>query len=177
MPHVSVFLGVSLDGFIAREDGTLDWLERFQDPSEDFGYAAFMSEVDTLVMGRNTHDTVLGFGPWPFEGKRVVVLTNRPLEANNGEETHAGPLTPLMERFDAEGVKHVYLDGGVAVRHGLAEGLVDRLTLSWIPVQIGQGRRLFEAGLPPCEWNLERVERFENGIVQIQYNRQESIVE
>ena len=77
-PQCSVYIATSIDGYIARLDGSLDWLARVEAEGEDYGYASFFAGVDVLVIGRNTYDTVLGFGQWPYEGKRCVVLTNRP---------------------------------------------------------------------------------------------------
>src|SRR5260370_8702 len=85
----AVFIAVSLDGFIARPDGSLDWLEPF--PNEDNGYEAFFAGVDALVIGRGTYDTVLGFRVWPYRGKRVIVCTSRPASPAHGEELWSGP--------------------------------------------------------------------------------------
>jgi dihydrofolate reductase len=167
--RVSVFVGVSIDGFIAREDGSLDYLKPFE--GENHGYDEFMNAIDALIVGRSTYDTVLGFDPWPWEGVRVVVLTHRPLTARHGETSHAGALAPLVARLSAEGVRGVYLDGGVAIRQGLEEDLVDAMTISTIPVMIGSGRRLF--GGPPRtkRWTLVTVRQFPSGLVQARYER------
>lgn len=171
-PRVSVYLGVSLDLRIARDDGRLDWLERFNDPAVgDYGYAAFMETVDTLVMGRSTFDTVLGFGAWPFGAKRVVVFTNRPLATNPGVETSSGPLTTALEELHARGARHVYLDGGRLVQQGLAEGIVDALTLSIVPLVLGSGRPLFTNGLPELSLQLVGSQAFATGLVQLRYQR------
>lgn len=79
LPRVSIYLALSLDGFIAREDGSLDWLERVQAEGEDYGYAAFYAGIDAVLLGRKTFDTVLGFGAWPYEGRPVYVLSSRDL--------------------------------------------------------------------------------------------------
>ncbi len=171
-PHVAVFIATSVDQCIARDDGTIDWLARVQqDPSEDYGYAAFMASVDAVVIGRATYDTVLGFDPWPYEGKRVVVLTHRALTATRGEETHRGSLAPLFEKLGAEGVKRVYLDGGETIREGLAEGLIDELTLSVVPVLLGSGRPLFVRGLPETDLRLVDAKSFPSGLAQLRYAR------
>ncbi len=171
-PHVAVFIATSVDQFIARDDGSIDWLARVQrDPAEDFGYAAFMASVDALVVGRATYDTVLGFDAWPYEGKRVVVLTHRPVTATHGEETHHGALAPLFEKLGAEGVKRVYIDGGETIREGLAEGLIDELTLSLVPVLLGSGRPLFVRGLPETDLRLIDAKSFPSGLVQLRYAR------
>jgi dihydrofolate reductase len=171
-PLVAVYIAVSLDHYIARDDGSLDWLARVQgDGGEDYGYAAFMASVDALVLGRSTWDTVLGFDAWPYEAKRVVVLTHRALSATHGEETHAGALAPLFERLGAEGVTRVYLDGGAAIRQALAEGLVDELTLSVVPVLLGAGRPLFARGLPELSMRLVEAKGYPSGLAQLRYVR------
>lgn len=167
--RVSVFVGVSIDGFMAREDGSLDYLEPFE--SENHGYDDFMRSIDALVVGRATYDTVLGFDAWPWEGKRVLVLTHRGLEARHGETTHEGPLAPLVARLAAEGVGRVYLDGGIAIRQGLDEDLVDDMTISTAPVTIGTGRRLFGGPPQTKSWTLVSVQRYPSGLVQARYER------
>lgn len=168
-PRVSVYIATSLDQFIARPDGGLDWLDTVLQPGEDYGYAAFMATVDTLVVGRATYDTVLGFGEWPYTGKRVAVLTHRPFVPQFGEELCSGALVPILNRLGTEGVRHVYLDGGNAVRQGLAEGVVDELTLSIVPRLLGRGRPLFGDIVPEVSWTLVSSRSFPTGLVQLRY--------
>jgi dihydrofolate reductase len=169
-PRVSVYLGVSLDGCIARPDGRLDWLDPFNDPAlGDYGYADFSASVDTMVLGRATFDTVLGFGAWPYEGKRVVVMSGRPLPADAKAERAEGALLPVLERLAADGARHVYLDGGALVRQGLREGVVDALTLSVMPLVLGAGRRLFDDSLSTLPLRLVDSRAFPNGVVQVRY--------
>ena len=168
-PQVSVYIAVSLDGFIARADGRLDWLEPMQVPNEDYGYSQFFSSIDAVVMGRATYDTALGFDAWPFETKRVAVLTHRPLDSRHGETAHQGALTPLLASLVAEGIRHVYLDGGKVIRQGLTERVVDELTLSTVPVVLGKGRPLFDASLPESSWTLLSSRPFASGLVQSRY--------
>jgi dihydrofolate reductase len=162
-----VYLGLSLDGCIARPDGRLDWLEPFNDPAiGDYGYADFSASVDTVVMGRTTFDTVLGFGAWPYEGKRVVVMSGRALPPDAKAERAEGALAPVLAGL---GARHVYLDGGALVRQGLREGVVDALTLSVMPVVLGAGRRLFDDSLPTMPLQLVDSRSFPNGVVQLRY--------
>jgi dihydrofolate reductase len=171
-PKVSVFLALSLDGFIAGPDDDLAWLEPYAtDNSEETGYESLMRDVDTLVMGRNTYDKVLTFGSWPYQGKRVVVLTHRPLAARHAEATQSGPLDHVLERLHGGGVRHVYLDGGQAVRQGLANELVDVLTLSWVPVMLGRGVSLFAGMHHPPAWIVHAVRPLPSGLVQTVYRR------
>ena len=165
----AVFIAVSLDGFIARPDGGLDWLEPFH--NEDHGYEAFFAGVDALVIGRGTYDTVLGFPVWPYRGKRVIVCTSRPASPAHGEELWSGPPRALAERLDREGVRRVYLDGGALIRGFLHEGLVDELTVDVVPLVLGAGRPLFASGLPELPLHLLEAKSFSSGLMQLRYAR------
>jgi len=168
--QVSVFVGMSIDGFIARPDGRLDFLSPFE--GEEHGYEEHMKSIDALVVGRATWETVQGFAAWPWTGRRVIVLTHRPLDAAHGEETHSGQLAPLAARLASEGIAHIYLDGGIAIRCGLDEDLVDDMTISLVPRTIGQGIRLFAGAQPTTTaWRLSRVNRFSSGVVQVRWER------
>ena len=168
-PRCSVFIAASLDGFIARRDGGLDWLSIVETPGEDYGYARFFGDVDALVMGRGTYDTVRGFPAWPYGDKRCVVLAHHPPEAQHGETFHAGPSAPLLERLHADGVRRVYVDGGAVIRQFLGEGLIDDITLSIIPVILGDGIRLFDGGGAGRRLRLRASQAFASGLVQLTY--------
>jgi dihydrofolate reductase len=167
--RISVFVGVSIDGFIASEDGGLDFLDPYG--GEEHGYEEFIRSIDAIVVGRTTYDTVLAFPDWPYEGKRVVVLTHRPLVPRRGETTHAGALAPLAAGLAAEGVRRVYLDGGVAIRQGLDEDLVDDMTISTVPVTLGAGRPLFGGTPHTTRWTLTSFRSLSSGLVQGRYER------
>ncbi len=167
----AVFIAVSLDGFIARPDGGIEWLRPFE--SEEHGYGAFFAGVDALVIGRGTYETVLGFPSWPYGGKRVIVCTSRPANPAHGEELWSGPPRALAERLDREGVRRVYLDGGALIRSFLREGLpVDELTINVVPLILGAGRPLFASGLPELPLRLLEAKTFPSGLVQLRYARE-----
>lgn len=168
-PHVHVFVAASLDGFIADAQGDLAWLSAFDDPPEQTGYAGLSAKTDTFVLGRNTYDTVRGFDAWPYAGKRVVVLTNRGLDGAHGEEGHAGSLEGLLQDLWQQGSRHVYLDGGQAIRQGLRSGCVDELTISWAPLVLGAGVPLFGAELPLTRCQLVASRSLPSGLVQSVY--------
>lgn len=170
-PQISVYIGCSLDGFIARPDGGLDFLDFVDTRGEDHGYHAFYATCDAIVAGRATLDVVLGFPEWPWKDKRVIVCTNRPVPPGLPIETHAGPLAPLFERLGAEGVRRVYLDGGATIRGALAEGLVDDMTITTVPVLIGHGLPLFGGPVAHERWKLERHVSFPSGFVQGTWTR------
>lgn len=166
-PQVSVFVGISLDGYLAGEGGDLSWLSAFQThPPEDTGYDDLMARADVLVQGRNTYDTVRTFETWPYTGKRVIVLTRRPLLPQYGETIHEGPLPALLKTLQAEGCRHVYLDGGVVVREALNADVVDTLVLNWVPVVLGKGIPLFREGVRASHWVTHSMRHFSNGIIQ-----------
>lgn len=172
----SVFIATSLDGYISRPDGAIDWLETANTtvpPGEDCGYAAFMDSVDALVMGRNTFDLVLGFPEWPYGDKPVIVLTNRPLQlpaalpptVSISNETPAA----LTARLAREGVRRIYVDGGITIQRFLAAGLIDDLTVTSIPVLLGSGRRLFGALEADVPLELVASRAYPFGFVQSTY--------
>ncbi len=176
---VSVYIATSLDGFIARANGDLDWLPGSDGESaatasgEDYGYHDFMASVDVLVMGRHTFEKVLSFGQWPYGDKRVVVLTNS--LSNPGEglpatvEFASGSPTKIYEELRSAGVEHVYLDGGKTIQAFLDAGLIDELILTRIPVLIGSGIPLFGPLGSDRKLRHIRSEAYANGIVQCHY--------
>ena len=171
-PFVSAFLGISIDGCIAGENGDLSWLAELAPDSPDAtGYTALMEQVDTLLIGRTTYDAVLGFEPWPYAGKRVVVLSHRDFAPRHGEQRREGGVRAVLEGLAEEGCRHVYLDGGAVIRAGLREGVIDSLTLSVLPVVLGRGVRLFEDGLPRSGWRLDGTRQLPSGVVQLRYRK------
>src|SRR5438270_7798218 len=141
----SVFVGTSLDGFIARLNGAFDFLP--PDGGEPHGYDEFMASVDTLVIGRKTFETVVALPIWPYSGKRVVVLSSRPLSLSavpaGAVEQMAGPPAEIVAKLAASGARHLYVDGGLTIQGFLRAGLVQRLTITRVPVLIGDGIPLF----------------------------------
>jgi dihydrofolate reductase len=165
----SVFIAASLDGFIARPDGGIDWLARVERPGEDYGYQKFHDSIDTLIVGRKTYETALGFPSWPYGGKRCIVLTHGAREAPHDEEFFAGDPATLVARLTAEGMRRAYVDGGSVIQQFLTAGLVTDLTLSIIPVLLGEGVRLFGATGRDLPLRLAGSRTFDSGLVQLEY--------
>jgi dihydrofolate reductase len=169
--QASVFVGASVDGFIARPDGGLDWLP--VGGGEPHGYDAFMATVDALVVGRNTYEIVLGFDAWPFGAKPVFVLsTGTLLPAPGGAvvERLSGAPAEIVSRLAARGVGHIYVDGGITIQRFLGAGLIQRLIITRVPVLLGQGIPLF--GAVPGDIKLRHVatRSFASGLVQSEYH-------
>jgi dihydrofolate reductase len=165
----SIYIATSLDGFIARRDHTLDWLELVRLEGEDYGYFDFMESVDCILLGRNTYNAVRNFEKWPYGEKKVFVLTHRPFSPIKNEVQVSGGLKSILEELEANGLKHVYIDGGSVCRLGLTEGIITDITLSVIPILLGDGISLF--GELNKEVNLQHLKTkdFKSGLVQISY--------
>jgi dihydrofolate reductase len=143
----SVFIGSSVDGFIARANGELDFLP--MGGGEDYGYKEFMAGVDTLVIGRGTYETVMKYPEWPYGQKRVVVLSGAKLDLQTVRtrgarvEQMSGEPTEIMAKLERSGTKSVYIDGGVTIQRFLRAGLIGKMIITRVPVLIGQGIPLF----------------------------------
>ncbi|HEY8258502.1 MAG TPA: dihydrofolate reductase family protein [Gemmatimonadales bacterium] len=166
----SVFIGTSLDGFIARPDGGLDWLPA--GGGEEHGYEAFISSVDALIIGRKTFEIVLAFDTWPYEKKPVFVLSTRPLApAPPGAvvERMEGNPEDIVARLAARSFRHAYVDGGITIQRFLRAGLIQRLIITRVPVLIGAGIPLF--GATDRDIRLEHVatRQYASGLVQSEY--------
>ena len=172
---VSVFIATSLDGFIARANGDLDWLAggAREDSSEDYGYKAFMETVDVLVMGRHTYEKVLTFGEWPYGSKPVIVLSSTlvhiPVRLAASVECMACPPSELVRRLAERGARHLYVDGGKTIQGFLEAGFIQQLIITRIPILIGRGIPLF--GPLTHDIRLQHIEtrQFPNGLLQSKY--------
>jgi len=166
----SVFIGTSVDGFIARPNGDLDFLP--PGGGEPHGYAEFMDSVDALVIGRKTYETVLPFDTWPYGEKPVFVLSTRALApAPTGAivEHMSGKPPEIVSRLEARGIGHVYVDGGITIQRFLRAGMIQRLIITRVPVLIGDGIPLF--GSLPNDVRLCHVmtQQYPSGLVQSEY--------
>ena len=176
MPECALFVGVSLDGFIARPKGELDWLmgEGGGDSAE-YGYNEFIAGIDAIVMGRRTFEKVLTFDKWYYGHKRVVVLSTRPLDlsvarARGGVvELMAGPPAEIVANLGASGARRLYVGGGITIQQFLRAGLIHRLIISRLPVLIGEGIPLF--GSLPRDIRLSHIatRTYPGGMVQSEY--------
>jgi dihydrofolate reductase len=168
---LSVFIGTSLDGFIARPNGDLDFLP--EGGGEPHGYDEFFAIVDALVIGRKTFETVLTFKAWPYGDKRVVVLSSRPLDlsaaAGGVVEQMSGTPDEIVAKLAASGAHHLYIDGGITIQRFLRAGLIGRLIITRVPVLIGEGIPLF--GALPRDIRLRHVatRHYPSGLVQSEY--------
>jgi dihydrofolate reductase len=167
---VSVFVGTSVDSFIARPNGNLDFLP--PGGGEPHGYNEFIATVDAIVIGRKTFETVLAMEAWPYGDKRVVVLSSRAIDLSGARgvvEQMAGPPVEIVSRLAATGAHHLYVDGGITIQRFLQAGLIQRLVITRVPVLIGDGIPLF--GSLPRDIRLRHIatRHYPSGLVQSEY--------
>jgi dihydrofolate reductase len=166
----SVFIGTSVDGFIARKNDALDFLP---EDCEPHGYTEFMAGIDSIVMGRKTFEKVLTFGAWPYGEKRVVVLGSRPIDlsvvSGGVVEQMAGEPAEIVAQLAVRGVHNLYIDGGVTIQRFLRAGMIQRLIITRVPVLIGEGVPLFG----PLEHDVRlrhiATRHYPSGLVQSEY--------
>ena len=171
MPEVILYIAASLDGYIARQDGDIDWLASVERPDTDYGYAPFYQSIDVALRGRKTYELALSFGEWPYPGKPSVVFTHRNLRSERDDVTFtsARPQAVLAD-LAARGMKRAWLVGGAELVAAFQkERLIDEYIVSMIPVILGAGIPLFlstgvEQGLA-----LVDSQRFPSGLVQMTY--------
>jgi dihydrofolate reductase len=167
----SVFVGASVDGFIARTDGGLDWLPA--GGGEPHGYDEFMASVDAIVIGRNTFEIVLCFDPWPYGDKRVVVLSSRPLDLSvvrgGRVEQRAGDPATIIAELAADGAPNLYIDGGITIQRFLRAGVIERLIVTRVPVLIGEGIPLFGSLDRDIRLSHIATRSYPSGLVQSDY--------
>src|SRR5437879_4164023 len=168
----SVFVGTSVDGFIARPNGDFDFLP--PGGGEPHGYDEFIATVDAIVIGRNTYEKVLTFPEWPYGKKRVVVLSSRPVDlpaAGKGPvvEQMSGTPAEIVARLTKSGAHHLYVDGGITIQGFLRAGLVDRLVITRVPVLIGEGIPLFGSLARDLRLRHVMTRHFPSGLVQSEY--------
>ncbi len=169
---VILYTAQSIDGYIAKENGAIDWLEKeeFGLDSEDFGYKNFYDSVDTTIMGKNTYDQIRSFdGPFPYADKKNFVLTHHTDLDDNVSPTQED-LNVLIPSLLAQEGKNIWLVGGGIINAEFAKlGLIDELILTIIPTALGKGVSLFEELELDTFFDLSSVRSYENGFVQLRY--------
>ena len=168
---VSVFCGTSVDGFLARLDDTFDFLDTPE--AGPHGFTEFFNIVDVVVIGRRTFEVVQKLGHFGLYGKKqVVVLSSKPLDLSSIKariEQMSGTPQEILGQLEKRGFKHAYVDGGITIQRFLTAGLVDHITVTRVPVLIGNGISLF--GPLPRDIHLRHAETrsYKGGLVQSKY--------
>jgi len=176
MLRCSVYIAASLDGFIARKNGALDWLPGSDGESsddEDYGFHAFFASIDTLVMGRNTYEQACSFKEWPYRGKRVLVLSSQfpeqPQHLVEGVEGTSWPPQVVVQHLASCGATHLYIDGGKTIQSFLQACLIQEITITQIPILLGEGIPLFGPLAQDIKLTHVATQTFATGFVQSKY--------
>lgn len=175
MRKLSLFIAASLDGYIAGPNDDLSFLKMVEKEGEDYGYGAFTSTVDTIIIGRRTYDYVLkeiGAAHYDNGHNHVYVITQTMRPASGNTTFYAGKVSDLVHQLKSQDGKHIYCDGGAQVINELLhEDLVDEMIISIIPILLGKGIRLFADGRPQQVLELVHTQTFDTGLVQLHYRR------
>jgi dihydrofolate reductase len=169
---LSVFCGVSVDGFLARPDDALDFLSTGE--QEPHGFSEFLASVDVVVIGRRTFEVVMKLGHLGLYGKKpIIVLSSRPIDLSSSKDATvarmAGEPGEIVEHLESRGFKHGYVDGGIAIQRFLAAGCIDRITITRVPVLIGTGIPLFGPVRHDIKLRHIATSSLSGGLVQSEY--------
>ncbi len=172
-----VYIACSLDGFIAKPDGNLDWLINIPNANnDDYGYSKYIEKIDGIIMGKNTFETVLSFPEWPYQ-KPVFVLSNSlktiPEEVKDKVEVVSGDITEIIESLNQRGIKNIYIDGGKTIQSFLKEDLIDEMIVTTVATILGEGISLFGNIGIEKHFRIEKVERLNEYMVKTYYKREE----
>ncbi len=173
--QATAFIAASLDGYIARPDNSIDWLENASsDATEDFGYEAFISTVSCVVMGRKTFERILTFPEWPYRHHRAIIMSSSlktiPKSLGDNVQLFNGTVQEVVQLLEAEGDSHLYVDGSRVIQDFISAGLLTDLTLTTVPILLGAGIPLFGGPLKK-DINVIHLatKAYHNGFVQTQY--------
>ena len=172
--NTTVYIGTSLDGFIARMDGNIEWLTEFANTEAVHAYEEFMSSIDAIVIGRGTFEKILSFPSWPYE-KKAFVLSNslKLLPDKLRDKATLLSMKPkeILNHISGMGFSGIYVDGGKVIQGFLQEDLIDELIISKVPVLIGNGIPLFGFLSVDLKFKHIRTETQSNGLVRSYYKR------
>lgn len=175
MRKLSLFIATSLDGYIAKPNDDLSFLKLVEKEGEDYGYAEFIANIDTIILGRRTYDWVLreiGTSHYDNGERNVYVITRTERQSVGNTKFHTGNLTELVQQIKSENGKNIYCDGGAEiVNELLISDLIDEFIVSIVPVLVGDGIRLFKDGRPEQQLELVSTKAFDTGLIQLHYKR------
>jgi dihydrofolate reductase len=173
MPRIKLYIATSLDGFIARENGSIDWLTKYENnPETDYSYSEFYASIGKVLMGRKTYQQVLGFGEWPYREKKSYVFTRQkePIRRENNVEFISEDIGEFVRQLKRNTEEDIWLVGGSQIiKVFFEENLVQDLIVFVVPIILGSGIPLFDHIGKEIGFRTGRVERYENGLVKLEY--------
>lgn len=179
----SVFIATSVDGFIAKKDGSVDWLHTAGNPDvdmgsqADMGMNAYISSVDCMIMGRKCMDVISSMNltpeQWPYGDIKIIVLSNTikeaPTNMKDKVEMYSGDLKALVSRLENDGYKHAYIDGGTTIQAFINLKLINEITITKTPVLLGEGKPLFGKTFKDIKLEKAHAVAFPNDFIQLKY--------
>ena len=170
-----IYIATSIDGFIAKKDGGIDWLFEVPNPdSSDFGFSDFIKNIDAIVMGRNTYELVLTFGNWPYN-KPVFVLSKTlksvPNNLSDKVEILNGNPNFVVKELNSRNYLNLYIDGGKTIQEFLKQELIDEIIITRIPILLGEGIPLFDILTKDQKYEHIKTDVFNNALVKSHYRR------
>ncbi|MDY9925111.1 dihydrofolate reductase family protein [Methanosarcina sp.] len=172
-PKIKLYIACSLDGYIAREDGSIDWLTKYEiNPETDYGYSEFYASIGTVLMGRKTYEQVLGFGDWPYGEKKSYVFTRQkePLRREKNVEFVSGDIGGFARHLKENTEEDIWLVGGSQlIKVFLEENLVEDMIVFVVPIILGSGIPLFDRIGKEIRLRIINTERYESGLVRLEY--------
>ena len=175
MRKIIIYSASSMDGYIAKEDGDIEWLENLPNPEKtDYGYSEFYDSIDTTIMGNSTYQKIKSFDiPFPYVGKKSYVLSKNTKLSDNEDVSFSSKPLALIEKLKNESGKNIWVVGGGKINSLLLQyDLVDKLIISYIPIILGKGIKLFADSAPAKYFVLEDIQKFENGVLNVVYSKQ-----
>ncbi len=173
MPRIKLYIATSLDGFIARENGSIDWLTKYENnPETDYGYSEFYASIGKVLMGRKTYEQALGFGEWPYREKKSYIFTRQkePMRRENNVEFVSEDIGEFVRQLKRNTEEDIWLVGGSQIiKVFFEENLVQDLIVFVVPIILGSGIPLFDHIGKEIGFRTGRVERYENGLVKLEY--------
>ncbi|MEH2369566.1 dihydrofolate reductase family protein [Nostoc sp.] len=173
MTKVTLYIAASLDGYIARSDGGIDWLSLLDTEDEDYGYTDFYESIDAILLGSKTYEVGLGFDRWPYPEKKSFVFTQRHLQSEREDVVFVSdPVKQALANIEAQGFKNIWLvGGGKLINSFLQHSLIDEYIISTIPTILGGGIHLFPPPTPEEKLELINSKQYPNGLLQAHYRR------
>lgn len=170
---VILYIASSIDGYIAKPNDNLDFLSIVEQKGEDYGYAEFIKSVDTVILGRKTYDYIMKVVPeFVHADKETFVITRTAKPSIGSVHFHTGDLSELIRSLKSKPGSNIFIDGGAEiVDMCLQHDLLDEMVISYIPILVGDGVRLFKEGRPEQQFELVSAKSFEKGLLQVHYRR------
>jgi len=174
--EVILFIAMSLDGYIAKDNGDISFLSAVESPPEDYGYGDFIKSVDTVIMGRKTYEKIQTFGiDFPHGDKKCYVISRSKKGYDGTVEFYHGDLVKLIAAIRKESGLNIFVDGGAELVFELMQrDLIDKYIISVIPVFLGAGIPLFKPGRPESPLKLVRSVTFPSGLAQLWYEKKDA---